>query len=328
MLLIQNSGSMKRILLLLSFAFLMTGLVAQQDVYLRINHKLGTTPFQLNATRTNNLGNEFSVRRLQYYVSEITLLHDGGIETMVPNTWLLVDADQPLDILLGNFNVTSLESIRFSIGVDSATNHLDPSTYPMSHPLAPQSPSMHWGWSSGYRFIAMEGKSGSNLSQFYEIHTVEDENYVTTSVTTSGDVISNGLRIDLDADYEMALKNIDVSSGPTNHGAGGISKTIIENFRDFVFSKAELSTATPSIIAENAFSLYPNPSTGSVNLNIAPSFSKDAEVLVYDYTGRVISQKPVSANGYLQMNIDAPGCYLIALQQKGQVVLTKRMVVQ
>ena len=319
---------MKRLILLFSFAMLAVGLNAQQDVYLRINHKLGADPFAMSTTVINNLGNEFTFRRLQYYISEITLIHDGGSETMVPNTWILAEADQPLDMLLGNFNVTTLESIRFGIGVDSATNHLDPASYAMSHPLAPKSPSMHWGWASGYRFAALEGKSGANLSQFYEIHTVEDENYFTTSVTTSGEAISNGLRIDLDADYEMAMKNIDVSSGPTNHGAGGISKTAVENFRDFVFSPASSVTALDPTTSQPGFSMFPNPTASNAEIRVEAALARDTEMIVYDYTGRIIHEAKPAGNGSLTLEMDTPGYYLVVMKVKGQQTMAKRLIVQ
>lgn len=319
---------MKRILLLLSFVALSFGLNAQMDVYLRINHKLGADAFAMNATATNNLGNEFTFGRLQYYISEITLIHDGGTETMVPDTWILADAGQPLDMLLGNFNVNALESIRFGIGVDSAHNHLDPASYAMSHALAPKSPSMHWGWASGYRFAALEGRSGANLGQSYEIHTVEDENYFTTSVITTGDAISNGLRVDLDADYEMAMKNIDVSSGPTNHGAGGISKTVVENFRDFVFTTASTATTLAPESAQIGFELFPNPTTSKAEVRIEASLVRDAKVLVYDYMGRVIYEARPTGNGDLNFEIETAGYYLVALQVKDKLVMTKRLIVQ
>ena len=35
-------------------------------------------------------------------------------------------------------DITNVESITFSVGVDQAHNHLDPASYPASHPLAPQ----------------------------------------------------------------------------------------------------------------------------------------------------------------------------------------------
>ena len=323
-----NFKNIKGTSLLFALAFLFVGLNAQQDIYLRINHKLGSNAFQMNTATTNNIGDEFSTRRLQYYISEITLVHDGGTETMVPNTWILADASQPIDMLLGNFNVTNLESIHFGIGVEQAFNHLDPASYAMNHPLAPKSPSMHWGWSSGYRFIAMEGNSGSNLSQTFEIHTVDDGNYFVPTVTTSGEAIANGLRIDLNADYEMALKDINVAAGPITHGSNGVARTIAQNFRDFVFSPAGNATALDPSGEVLGFGLYPNPSTGAFNVVFDAQPSAELEVIVYDFTGRIMQKATSQIAGNLQLEIETAGCYLVAIQQEGKVLATQRLVIQ
>lgn len=134
--------------------------IAQSDVYIQINHKLDTDPFDFSVEHTNNLGDEFNVTRLEYYMSSITITHDGGIETVVPETWILANAGTFTNVYLGSFDITTLESVSFGIGVEGDYNHLDPASYPSEHPLAPKSPSMHWGWSPGYRFVAMEGSGG------------------------------------------------------------------------------------------------------------------------------------------------------------------------
>ncbi len=319
---------MKRFFLLLAACSIFWGISAQQDIYFRINHKLGNNTFQMNTSATNNIGNEFSVRRLQYYISEITLVHDGGTETLVPNTWILADAGQPLDILLGNFNISNLEGVHFGIGVEQASNHLDPSSYQMSHALAPKSPSMHWGWSAGYRFIALEGNSGTNLSQTFEIHCVEDVNYFKPSVSTSGEVLSNGLRIDLNADYEMALKDVTVSNGPIIHGSNGIARTLAHNFRDFVFSPAGTATAIQDVKAEVGFQLYPNPSTGHFKVAIDDSIDENYEVVIFDYTGRLLQQFPILTECEVELNLHGAGCYLVALRNEGGIVVSQRLIVQ
>ena len=73
---------------------------------------------------------------------------------------------------LGSHDITTLESVRFGVG-RSEHNHLDPSAYPGDHPLAPQLPSMHWGWASRYfhRF-GMEGWAGEGFLKL-QIHAWE-----------------------------------------------------------------------------------------------------------------------------------------------------------
>ena len=181
---------MKRIALLFAIAF-SSITFGQTNVYFSIEHKLGNQPFAFQTAATNNLGNQFDVKRLQYYISSIELVHDGGTVTPVVDKYMLVNANDSTYESLGSFNITNLEAIRFGIGVDASKNNLNPATYPANHPLAPKSPSMHWGWAAGYRFVAFEGKAGSSLSQIVELHALDNSNYFIQTVPTNGMFLNN-----------------------------------------------------------------------------------------------------------------------------------------
>lgn len=318
---------MKKGLLFALTILLAVGAFAQQNFRIRINHKLGSNAFAFNASATNNNGIEFAVRRMQYYLSELTLIHDGGQETMVPDRWLLVDAGFPFDSVLGSYNVSSLEGIKFGVGVQQSYNHLDPSSYAMEHPLAPKSPSMHWGWSSGYRFACLEGKSGAGLLQIFEVHALEDSNYFHTTVMTSGIADGNDIVIDLDADIARALENIDVSFGPTNHGGGGISHIMLENFRDYVFSEATLSTSANAQQEYVDFNLYPNPSTGDAQFILDPTKANGAELRVFDATGRMLLQQKIGSSGQGRIEMKTNGLYFVSVLRNGATLVTRNWVV-
>ena len=90
---------------------------AQQDVYLKINHKLGTADFDTLLTVSNNMADSFQVTRMYYYISKIKLTYDGGQSTTLVDTYIMVDARKPVNEFIGTFNFTTLESIEFGIGV-------------------------------------------------------------------------------------------------------------------------------------------------------------------------------------------------------------------
>jgi hypothetical protein len=186
---------------------------------------------------------------------------------------------------------------------------------------------MHWGWSSGYRFACLEGKSGANLAQIFEVHALEDSNYFHTTVMTAGVADGNDIVIDLDADIARALENIDVSSGPTNHGGGGISHIMLENFRDYVFSPASPITASEEQLNQADFGLFPNPSNGAASFRIDPRFAKGAEVFVYDGMGRLLQSQEVASNGLGEVQAPANGIYLVCVQKEGKTVVARRWVV-
>lgn len=316
---------MKKLYSVLVLAFLSGSLFAQTDVTLQINHKLGQDPFQFNVASANNNNVAFNVSRLQYYISKITLIHDGAQETPIANTWFLLDAGNTFQASLGSHAITTLEGIRFGVGVESAVNHLDPSSYAANHPLAPKSPSMHWGWSAGYRFVAMEGKSGNNFSQTYEIHALEDAYYYLTTVTTAGFSGSNGLTITLDADYAMALKDIDVSTGPITHGGFGESIDLLQNFRDEVFT-ASTSVGIESGLDQEAFQIGPNPATANGMVRMEGDFGLESVVRLTDLSGRIIQEQQVSGESAL-LEVNAAGYYLVSLEKAGQTVATRKLIV-
>ena len=318
---------MKRIYFFLSLCSIGLMTFAQTNVTLQINHKLGANPFQLGSQATNNLGHDFDVDRLQYYIGEIGLVHDGSQTTTIPDLWILVNANQTVSVPLGNLAIVNLEGISFGIGVDSAHNHLDPSQYAMNHPLAPQSPSMHWGWASGYRFVAMEGNSGTNLAQTYEIHALEDVNYFYANVSTAGTMSGQDLLISLDADYVEALRDVDVASGPISHGGTGASVTLLENFRDHVFSAALPTSLSQTTQSAPGFSMAPNPSTGQVRLFTDVANTRGLGYVIYDAMGRKLKALEVGNGECTDLEILTPGFYSVVLQRGAHTLATRRLVI-
>lgn len=316
---------MKKIILFTAFAISTLSALSQKDVYFVMNHFLDSSPFQFDASATNNIGQQFDLDRVQYYISEIKLVHDGGQITDVPSTWLLVDAGSPVNKLLGNFSITNLEAIKFAVGVEAATNHLDPSTYPMTHPLAPQAPSMHWGWTSGYRFAALEGNSGSGFSQTFELHGLGDQNYFPITLNTAGQDNNGDLNIVINADYKGALQDINVASGPVSHGESGEAKKMLQNFTTYVFTSVE---GNQSIGVEEMksqkVSVAPNPSSNNIKLSIQDNTSK-VEVKVIDRVGKVVYQSTLT-NDEAILPKQIPGVYFVNITQKGEVVKTIKVV--
>jgi len=320
-------------LLLITFMFLGLGLVsssAQTDVNFNINHKLGTADFALNSASSNNMGHDFNVTRLEYYISEISIIHDGGTVTAIPNLWILVNAanGSSTSVDLGNHDVTNVEGVEFHIGVDEEHNHDNPANYSTGHPLAPTSPSMHWGWTAGYRFIAYEGKGGSNLDQTFQLHGLGDSNYHKTSVSISSVANNGSVTIGLDADYAKGLEGIALNSGVIVHGETGAARLAIENFRDYVFQASTTSVSTIDISEINSFEVFPNPTeTGVTNLLISSSKDLNYEVSVTDVLGRETQHfTNVSSNESIELELGNKGLYFISLIKEGKAVLNRKLL--
>ena len=283
---------------------------AQTPVELHITHMLNGSTFAFNTTAQNNLGNDFNVSRLEYYVSKISITHDGGSTTDIPDVYILANGSQDVVANLGSRNITNVESVSFYIGVDTPNNHADPSAQPNGHPLAPKFPSMHWGWTAGYRFVAMEGNSGTGLAQAYEIHALGDQNYFKVTVAVNPVTQGGKIIIPVNADYAAALRGIDVSSGVITHGDANEAATLLQNFRDYVFYPGHPVSVNNTQKSNVAVSIFPNPSTG--NANIVLGTTDAADVQIVDVQGRIIStQHKAAGQNFVSINIAQAGLYFV-----------------
>ncbi len=306
---------------------------AQTTVKLNIEHLLKDKNFALNQASDNNLGNSFNVTRLEYYISEISIIHDGGKTTNATGVYILANASTALSVDLGSYNVTKIEGVKFSIGVNSPQNNQDPSQWPVGHALAPKSPSMHWGWTAGYRFVALEGKAGSSLNTGYELHALGNNYYYPIQIPLAAQEVFGQLHINLKADYSKAIENINVSSGVIMHGEGAETIKMLQNFRDHVFTSdsgaKNILTSITTAVSPNALTIYPNPSNGNdITVEITDNTVAYTTVQVADITGRVVTEVVTNSTQAIDITNFEKGIYMVSLMNGNHRLLTKKLVVQ
>ena len=284
----------------------------------------------MNMAAKNNIDHDFNVSRLQYYISKISILHDGGQSTTLEDVYILVDASEATQVVLGDYNIENIESFNFYLGVDPDVNHLDPASYASGHPLAPQFPSMHWGWAAGYRFIAYEGKAGSSFSQTFQFHGLEDENYFQVEIPMNISAANNQVNINIDADYTRGLEDIALNSGNIVHGGYGDAKKCLENFRDYVFSPKGGITSNIDISEINHFKVFPNPSYDTQStISLSTSETMIYQIQVVDVLGRKVQNfDAVQGSANLELNIPQTGFYFVNLIRDGEVIKSQKLLRQ
>jgi hypothetical protein len=306
-----------------------TALLAQKNVKLHINHLLDGKPFQMmNAAANPEKTYFFKVEMLRYYVSGIKITHDGGTVTEIKDLYLLVNVEQSPEFDLGLLNINKVEAIEFSIGVDKAKNHLDPTTYPATHPLAMQNPTMHWGWTSGYRFVTFEGYAGTTAATAttnFQIHTLEDKLYKSLKINASAKEENGNSVIELNADYSNLLKSIKASIGVISHGSTGASLTLTNNFVTGVF------TSKSSVAVEDLFTLnvkaYPNPATSQIAITAPMNNIDNQEIVITNIAGQVVLKAQKNSET-LQLPLSlSPGNYMISIAEKGKTVGREKLVI-
>ncbi len=301
---------------------------AQKNVKLYINQLLDGQSFSFNQSAKNNIGEDFKLTRVDYYISGISILHDGGQVTDLSSTYLLVRGDSNFLADLGTYNVTNVEGIKFSIGVDQLQNHNDPALQASGAPLAFQMPSMHWGWSSGYRFVALEGMGGPSYNQLLQYHGLFDQNYFSQTIMTTGiDDGSGNVIISLDADYAEALADVQVNSGGIHHGDNTADKKVLENFRDKVFAPGTVDpTGIQTVIDESLVKIYPVPSEGDVYVELDETItSKATTISIIDMLGREVKSHEVTQTPTNKLHVPHPGMYMLRLLS-GDHMMTSRAI--
>ena len=136
--------------------------------------------------------------------------------------------DDSKNVEIANPLSSDMQFLRNSIipglikAVEFNLNHADPSLQDSSHPLAPQFPSMHWGWAAGYRFAALEGMIDKNqdsvMETVFQYHPVDDS-YYSDTITCDGIIENqNNVTIFINANYNKLIENIGTDEGGVYHG--------------------------------------------------------------------------------------------------------------
>jgi hypothetical protein len=323
-----------RSILTLSLLVSCVWLNAQVNVQLSIVHHLNNVEFNLNQETSNNLDEAFILDRMEYYISDVVLIDAGGVETPVSNHWILVDASEVTLDDLGVFDVSEVDRIRFSVGVGPDVNNLDPASYPSDHPLAPQLPSMHWGWAAGYRFVAMEGYSGEMMGQLFQIHALGNDYYFETEVDVTSEMVGSDLVVEIFANYPKAIEDISIAAGMIVHGDYGEAITLLENFRDYVFSGSEVVSPPIStginLVEGLEINLYPNPTlSNSIQIDLGSNQMDDLTLEIYDMTGRLLDNQTL-LSGSSSFGVELPGnsasTYLILISSNGELLYRDQVV--
>ena len=250
---------------------------AQKNIFLNIDPLFVTQPFALNQNFVGNDGIAVNIEHFNYYLSDIKLFHDNGLQTNFPtDIWLLTPEQHSL--YLGNLNINQLDSINFTVGVPKRYNTQsgalaqDISTYPDSHALSFQSPSMYWGWAFGYMHMIIGGKADSNNdgvpNAYFEMHNLGNNNQ--QSVTLPSVQTNSGNQIDLNytCHIDRWLNQMPLSSVGVLHGDTGLNQQILQNVNSQeVFTLAANANTQDNNTSQLAFTQTDSEFTFSVKNN-------------------------------------------------------------
>jgi hypothetical protein len=139
------------------------GLSGSNAMRMEFTHKVGNQLLALNTGNyTNAHGDQYTVSRFRYYVSNFRFRRTDGTYYTVPsdvNTafgYFLIDEAQPSskEISIPNIPAGDYNAVEFLIGIDSLRNTSGAQTGALD-----PAHGMFWSWNTGYIFLMFEGNS-------------------------------------------------------------------------------------------------------------------------------------------------------------------------
>lgn len=187
---------------------------------LHIHPVVGSEDFVPGNTYTIN-GVATKIDLAHFYFSNIRLGADDTFDEN-PDRYLLVKAGEMM-YEVGQITAGNKQQLQFQVGVDSVANHSDPTTYAADHPLAPQSPSMHWNWDAGYRFFNIGGEVDTDNDGvpdgLLEYHIGKDSNLREIILTANKEANTEDTEIMITLDLAKLFEGIDLATESVSHTA-------------------------------------------------------------------------------------------------------------
>ena len=303
------------------FALIGASSFSQKDINLNLIHNYNGTPFAYGQTYSTSGGTAVSFDRVQYYLSGFEITHDGGQTLAMPDAYVLASGNIT-SYNMGNEDVTTVEGLSFDFGVDYASNHLGTSSWPAEHPLAAQSPSMDWGWPSGYFFFVIDGMiddtGDGTPNKVFELRGIGDALLRDVNDFTAMSITGSSIELAIDANIADWIMNIDLVAASIDHSGGPNNVQVSDNTNDETVFTISSLLDVESIETEES-KIYANYETvyaPTIFYNLATQ--SDVDIKVYNLNGQVqLESSDEGPEGNFFINKELPvGSYLIVFSNE------------
>ena len=328
--------------------------VNAQELKIKINHQYQDQRMMYDSNYLDHEGTVFLIERLQYYLSGFVIKYNDGTTKSIDDQYLLVSSN------ISNYeffdadsigNLSEIDSIGFSLGVDEDANHSDPNSYPNGHALTLTNPSMHWGWTAGYRFIAFEGLCDNNddneAEKLMELHITGDDNYYTEvpMINVTPEEVDGDIQIELVFDLYQLLNEYQVEKIGVKHGVSEMHEQMLTNigngivFVDSVLEVVEIDTTQTVDTTEETSSIYEGQKNYNISIHIGSSYAptifyqfemtNNVTLQLVDLYGKVVYQADdlhFEGNHFVKKEL-SKGYYFAKFTVEGRAY-TERFIVQ
>ena len=300
---------------------------SQKDLFLTLKPVFGTQDYQMQTNYVGNNGKVVKLNYLKYYLGDLSIVHDGGqILDLSESVYLI--GDTTFTLFLGQQTVNQIEEVNFLVGVPSRFNTQagslaqDISLYPEFSALSFQSPSMYWGWSSGYMHMITGGKADGNNDNipesYFELHNLGNNNQqmVTNNNVIQANTSANQVELNFDCHIDRWLNGINLATLGILHDETGLNITAMQNVNtQVVFDQP--ANADISIVGESAIQF--SSQQGAIQCSWTGQLS-ETEITLFDSFGREMRKQSLgnTAGQFTWIGL-TPGMYFVQYaDEKGQ----------
>ena len=238
------------------FCFIGLSLTGQTNIELNIQHKFEKSNFVAGRTYLTDDNRAVLISRIEYFLSDIELIHDGTQTSAAINYPHLLINGETTTYNLGNISasIQELEYITFNVGVDVAANQSSPFTYATGHALS--TTNMYSNNQLSYIFIAIEGMMDSNGDQIpdkpFILHATGDHLLRQISIPAKTASTNNTLKINLIANIAKFLNEIDLELVGIQENGDTTNAKLCDNTEDYtVFSNVGTTNINTLVSPKN-----------------------------------------------------------------------------
>lgn len=310
------------------FILIFTSTLSSKDVWLYVNHHIDGQEFIKEDKIYNINGHDSKLIRLQYYLTHIVFIDKNGNRTTAPNKYNLIDIDS-VGVYLGDIDIEPGNyTLEYKFGIEESVNHGDPSVWPEGHPLNLAYASMHWGWASGYRFLAIEGIVKDIWNRWlnhFQFHLVGNQYYHTlqNEVVLSSDVENSVNYISFDVNVTDILGGVDQTTNNFIHGSGGANDVIFNNIRNGKVIKSQTLSVEDKY---TELAITPNPVVDLLTINQGNTNLSNLNFELVDINGNIIQKIDPRNTLKIDMTNYSSGVYFINVFENEKLVKSLKFI--
>ncbi len=195
----------------------------------------GSPEFELGETYTDGAGHAIQISTLKFFLSETHLESGGNVIADFHDSFILADAAEESTHTIGTASPGTFDNVEIVIGLDSATNHADPTL--AEEPL--NDPSMHWASNpaEGYKFLLLEGRvddDGDGVVDAgdpeFSYHCATDAAIREISSAFSGTITAGATTsMHLHLHVDELVNGVDMLATPGGMGYDAVNAQLMDN---------------------------------------------------------------------------------------------------